>query len=171
MRMMPEIGARAREEVERLGALGGMSVWRYAAQSGLRSQYSSWGQGMAPMARSLVKLARGGADVKYILTGRRGGKLEIPEEPIEQIGKRAYQEVERIADKQNVTKLEVMKRLGAGKRTEYAWKAGGQPSALYLVRLHYMGANLNYIFTGRKCKDNDQEIYKTKNQGRTAGRP
>lgn len=148
MRMMPEIGARAREEVERLGALGGVSVWRYAVQSGLhRNQYAIFDLGNATI-RHLVLMARGGADILYILIGKRGDRMELPVEPIEEIGIRTYNEVERLAKKQNIAKKKVMKKIGAGERTEYGWRKGVLPSALFLVRLHYIGADITYILTG-----------------------
>lgn len=62
-----------------------------------------------------------------------------------EIGKRAFEEVLRIFDK-----LEDAKQiLGiTSKRLLYDWMDGCAPSAKYLQRLHYCGADVIYILTG-----------------------
>lgn len=68
--------------------------------------------------------------------------------PIE-IGQRAFEEVLRIFDK---TK-DANTALGInGGRLIYDWMVGMAPSAKYLQRLHYCGADVIYILTGVRSK-------------------
>lgn len=64
-----------------------------------------------------------------------------------EIGKRAFEEVMRIFDT-----LESAKRsLGIKSRQLlYDWMEGVAPSAKYLQRMHYCGADVIYILTGVK---------------------
>lgn len=68
-----------------------------------------------------------------------------------EIGKRAFEEVSRLFDSQKVAK----EMLGiSSKQLLYDWMNGVAPSAKYLQRLHYLGADVIYILTGDK---NEQE--------------
>lgn len=62
------------------------------------------------------------------------------------IGKRAYQEVlrlfPRIKDAESV--------IGCENYTIYKWKEGVSPSAIYLARLLELGADVQWILTGRR---------------------
>ena len=62
-----------------------------------------------------------------------------------EIGKRAFEEVSRLFDSQKVAK----EMLGiSSKQLLYDWMEGVAPSAKYLQRLHYLGADIIYILTG-----------------------
>lgn len=62
-----------------------------------------------------------------------------------QIGKRAYQEAMRICESAAVAN----KMIGCNSKGHvYKWNEGVSPSAKYLQRLHYMGADVIYILTG-----------------------
>ena len=68
-----------------------------------------------------------------------------------EIGQRAFEEVSRLFDSQKVAK----EMLGiSSQQLLYDWMAGVAPSAKYLQRLHYLGADVIYILTGDK---NEQE--------------
>ena len=61
------------------------------------------------------------------------------------IGKRAYEEVQRIFESDTIAR----RQLGiSSMRLMYDWSCGGSPSAKYLQRLHYCGADVIYILTG-----------------------
>lgn len=62
-----------------------------------------------------------------------------------EIGKRAYEEVHRIFGKS------VDARVALGMKSKhllYDWAQGFAPSAKYLQRLHFVGADVIYILTG-----------------------
>ena len=66
-----------------------------------------------------------------------------------EIGKRAFEEVVRVFGKN------VDARLALGMKSKqllYDWMDGCAPSAKYLQRLHYAGADVIYILTGMKNK-------------------
>ena len=64
-----------------------------------------------------------------------------------EIGQRAFEEVSRLFDSQKVAK----ETLGiSSKQLLYDWMEGVAPSAKYLQRLHYLGADVIYILTGEK---------------------
>lgn len=64
-----------------------------------------------------------------------------------EIGKRAFEEVQRIFGKD----VDARKSLGMkSKQLLYDWSQGCAPSAKYLQRLHYCGADVIYILTGVK---------------------
>lgn len=68
-----------------------------------------------------------------------------------EIGKRAFEEVNRLFNNQEKAKV----MLGiSSKQLLYDWMEGVAPSAKYLQRLHYLGADVIYILTGDK---NEQE--------------
>lgn len=68
-----------------------------------------------------------------------------------EIGKRAFEEVNRLFDNQKKAKV----MLGiSSQQLLYDWMEGVAPSAKYLQRLHYLGADVIYILTGEK---NEQE--------------
>lgn len=66
-----------------------------------------------------------------------------------EIGKRAFEEVLRI-----VPSLKDAKNLLGMKSNQllYDWMSGCAPSAKYLQRLHYLGADVIYILTGTRGK-------------------
>ena len=71
--------------------------------------------------------------------------------PQVEIGKRAFEEVNRLFNSQKKAKV----MLGISSRQLlYDWMEGVAPSAKYLQRLHYLGADVIYILTGDK---NEQE--------------
>lgn len=62
-----------------------------------------------------------------------------------EIGQRAFEEVLRIFDKM----VTAQKTLGmSGHQLIDDWRTGVAPSAKYLQRLHYCGADVIYILTG-----------------------
>lgn len=64
-----------------------------------------------------------------------------------EIGKRAFEEVSRLFSNQKVAK----EMLGiSSQQLLYDWMLGVAPSAKYLQRLHYLGADVIYILTGDK---------------------
>jgi hypothetical protein len=64
-----------------------------------------------------------------------------------EIGKRAFEEVNRLFDNQKKAKV----MLGiSSQQLLYDWMEGVAPSAKYLQRLHYLGADVIYILTGDK---------------------
>ena len=67
-----------------------------------------------------------------------------------EIGKRAFEEVTRV-----VPKLEDAKKILGIKSNQllYDWMDGCAPSAKYLQRLHYVGADVIYILTGMRSKN------------------
>ena len=66
-----------------------------------------------------------------------------------EIGKRAFEEVSRLFDSQKLAK----EMLGmSSNQLLYDWMVGVAPSAKYLQRLHYLGADVIYILTGKKAE-------------------
>ena len=64
-----------------------------------------------------------------------------------EIGKRAFEEVNRLFNNQKKAKV----MLGiSSQQLLYDWMGGVAPSAKYLQRLHYLGADVIYILTGDK---------------------
>lgn len=64
-----------------------------------------------------------------------------------EIGKRAFEEVNRLFNNQKKAKV----MLGiSSQQLLYDWMDGVAPSAKYLQRLHYLGADVIYILTGDK---------------------
>jgi hypothetical protein len=66
-----------------------------------------------------------------------------------EIGERAFSEIQRIFSKN------VDARIALGiksKQLIYDWMEGVAPSAKYLQRLHYCGADVIYILTGVRSK-------------------
>lgn len=64
-----------------------------------------------------------------------------------EIGERAYKEIQRIFESDTVAR----RQLGiSSMRLMYDWMCGVAPSAKYLQRLHYCGADIIYILTGVK---------------------
>ena len=62
-----------------------------------------------------------------------------------EIGQRAFEEVLRIFEKMPVARA----ALGTSNKNHlYEWMNGVAPSAKYLQRLHYLGADVIYILTG-----------------------
>ena len=62
-----------------------------------------------------------------------------------EIGKRAFEEITRIFTTYNEARVVLGIK---SKRLIYDWMAGCAPSAKYLQRLHYCGADVIYILTG-----------------------
>ena len=66
-----------------------------------------------------------------------------------EIGKSAYQEILRLFENMP----EARRKLRCNSRGNiYKWKDGVAPSARYLQRLHYCGADVIYILTGVRKK-------------------
>lgn len=62
-----------------------------------------------------------------------------------EIGQRAFEEVLRIFDKLNDAKFYLRM---TSNQLLYDWMNGSSPSARYLQRLHFCGADVIYILTG-----------------------
>lgn len=62
------------------------------------------------------------------------------------IGKRAYQEVLRLFPKMK----DAESIIGCKNYTIYEWNKGVSPSAIYLARLLELGADIQWILTGRR---------------------
>jgi hypothetical protein len=68
------------------------------------------------------------------------------------IGQRAYEEIFRLFDKHEDARI----ALGMSSRQLiYDWMEGVSPSAKYLQRLHYLGADVIYILTGMRQRERD----------------
>lgn len=77
---------------------------------------------------------------------RRKARLEI--------GCRAFEELERLYDvKKRGNKLLVSKMIGCDRKVIGEWENGVAPGAIYLQRLHEIGADVIYILTGRRSED------------------
>ena len=63
-----------------------------------------------------------------------------------EIGHRAYEEAIRVFVKPRFA----YKTCGLNRQTLYNWKDGNSPSALFLSKLHYAGADVMYILTGQR---------------------
>lgn len=64
-----------------------------------------------------------------------------------EIGQRAFEEIFRMFETLEAAK----KMLGiSSKQLVYDWMNGVAPSAKYLQRLHYVGADVIYILTGKR---------------------
>jgi hypothetical protein len=66
-----------------------------------------------------------------------------------EIGRRAYEEVVRLFDVPSTAK----QRIGITRNVLYGWRDGIVPGALWLAKLHYAGADVIYILTGRKTME------------------
>lgn len=66
-----------------------------------------------------------------------------------EIGYRAYEEFERIANEKGITKASLLRRMRIGKTTMENYKYGSTPSARPLVELHRIGADVMYILVGK----------------------
>lgn len=68
-----------------------------------------------------------------------------------EVGKRAFEELDRIF---NLGKyggiIKAAKSIGCNKTSIYGWENGATPETIYLIRLHYLGADVIYIMTGVK---------------------
>lgn len=62
------------------------------------------------------------------------------------IGYRAAAEVRRLFQK----KKHAIIAIGCGKNVLYEWSCGIAPSAIYLARLHELGADVIWILTGKR---------------------
>lgn len=65
-----------------------------------------------------------------------------------EIGQRAFAELMRIFK----TPKKAIMRTGISKSTLYKWKEGYTPNGLGLLRMHYAGADVIYILTGKRSK-------------------
>ena len=63
------------------------------------------------------------------------------------IGYRAAEECSRLFS----TTREAIMALGCGDNVIYEWSQGRSPSAMYLARLHKLGADVIWILTGKRC--------------------
>jgi hypothetical protein len=71
-----------------------------------------------------------------------------------EVGKRAFEELDRIF---NLSKyggaIKASKSIGCRRNTLYEWEKGVTPETIYLIRLHYLGADVIYIMTGVRNKN------------------
>lgn len=67
-----------------------------------------------------------------------------------EIGKRAYEEVLRLFEKTKDANAAL--GLTNSRNHLYEWMRGVAPSAKYLQRLYYLGADVIYILTGVRSK-------------------
>jgi hypothetical protein len=69
------------------------------------------------------------------------------------VGRRAYKECDRIFGVSEYGGIiKAIKALGCNKKAIYGWKDGLTPETFYLIRLHYLGADVMYILTGVRNK-------------------
>ena len=69
-----------------------------------------------------------------------------------EIGYRAFEEVQRVFGKN----VDARATLGMkSKQLLYDWMEGVAPSAKYLQRLHYCGADVIYILTGKRKNESE----------------
>ena len=70
------------------------------------------------------------------------------------VGERAHEELDRIF---NLSKYggitKAAKSIGCDKKTIHGWESGVTPETIYLIRLHYLGADVIYIMTGVRNRD------------------
>ena len=64
------------------------------------------------------------------------------------IGQRAYEEVTRIFP--GMMPKAIAKTFGCDRRTIYEWRDGTTPDGIYLQRLCFLGADIDWILTGRR---------------------
>ena len=70
------------------------------------------------------------------------------------VGHRTFEELDRIFDLSKYGGIiKATKSIGCSKNTIYEWKNGVTPETIYLIRLHYMGADVIYIMTGVRKND------------------
>lgn len=66
-----------------------------------------------------------------------------------EVGKRAFEELDRIF---NLSKyggiIKAAKSIGCNRKSIHLWESGVTPETIYLIRLHYLGADVIYIMTG-----------------------
>lgn len=65
-----------------------------------------------------------------------------------EIGHRALEEAQRLFP--SVRKATIA--VNCGPKTIYAWRDGVAPSAIYLARMHELGADIIYILTGKRTQ-------------------
>lgn len=66
-----------------------------------------------------------------------------------EVGRRAYEECDRIFSfRQYGGMLKTCNAIGCNRKTLNGWKDGLTPETFYLIRLHYLGADVMYILTG-----------------------
>jgi hypothetical protein len=64
------------------------------------------------------------------------------------IGQRTYEELCRLFPDKSTT--QVAKILGCRRQAVYWWRDGITPSAIFLQRLAFLGADIDWILTGRR---------------------
>ena len=64
------------------------------------------------------------------------------------IGRRAYAVVNTMFHE--MSEPQIAKMIGCDKRTIYAWRDGETPSGIFLQRLAWLGADIDWILTGRR---------------------
>ena len=71
-----------------------------------------------------------------------------------EVGKRAFEELDRIF---NLSKyggiIKATNSIGCDRKIVYGWESGATPETFYLIRLHYLGADVIYIMTGVRNRD------------------
>lgn len=64
------------------------------------------------------------------------------------IGERTYEEITRLFPGKKPTAI--ARVIGCERRSIHAWRGGETPSGIYLQRLCYLGADIDWILTGRR---------------------
>lgn len=68
-----------------------------------------------------------------------------------EIGRRAAEECRRLFPGKSVYSIGCI--VGRNRKVVEYWQNGGAPGAMFLARLHYLGADVIYILTGEKQHD------------------
>lgn len=77
------------------------------------------------------------------MKGKRKANIEI--------GQRAYKEILRLFPDKSIPKIAIL--LGCKRQTIQEWDEGRAPSAIFLARMIELGADVNWILTGRRKKN------------------
>lgn len=72
------------------------------------------------------------------------------------VGQRAYAELMRLFPNYSSYKLGAL--CGCERKTITAWRDGESPSAIFLIRMHYLGADILWILTGERSATHKQTM-------------
>lgn len=72
------------------------------------------------------------------------------------IGQRAYSEVCRLFPDEKL--ITVARQIGCDKHALYAWRDGFAPSAMFLARLVQLGADVEWILTGKGSGTHEKSV-------------
>ena len=71
-----------------------------------------------------------------------------------EVGKRAVEEIGKIFDISKYGGITAAsKAIGCSKNSIYELEKGATPETIFLIRLHYLGADVIYIMTGVRNRD------------------